>query len=186
MTGFERVHRDPEAGFSLVEGMIAALILLFVILGVLPLVSQSMLNNLQGNDSTQQAQAAVDGAEEFSSLPFNSQVYAVPAVAGTTSATFTDVFTLNSNRWIDKAAFDLAPDGDTAQYTRTATIEYFGATGIVNDEENALTTPLDGALASANPGSFHFKRMRLRIQNERFAVIGSSSGSYDVVLVQTY
>lgn len=183
MTRFEPA-RHGEAGFSLVEGMIAALILLFVILGVLPLISQSMANNVLGNDSTMQAQAAIDGLEDFSSLPFNAEVYSVPA--GSTSATFADVFTLNSNRWIDKATFDLAPGSDEAQFTRTATLEYFGASGIVNDDEDELLGALDGSVATDDPGSFHFKRLRVRIQNERFALPGTDSGAYDVVLIQTY
>ena len=182
MTRTERVHHGSEAGFSLVEGLIAAVILLFVILGVLPLVSQSMLNNLQGNDSTQQAQAAIDDLERFSSLPFNSEEYSVPA--GSTLGSFVDVFTLESSQWIEEAAFNLS--GETAQYTRTAEVEYFGVANLLVEGEEELKDPLDGGIAATDPGALQFKRVRMTIQNERFSVLGTTSGSYQVVLVSTY
>jgi type II secretory pathway pseudopilin PulG len=183
MTGTEGA-RHGEAGFSLIEGMIAALILLFVILGVVPLMSQSLLNNLQGNDSTQQAQAAIDAAERFSSVPFNSEEYQVPA--GSTSVDFVEVFSLESGTWMDKAAFDLLGT-DTAQYTRTVTVEYFSLEDLVLDPNaTELGTPLDGGIAVTNPGFFQVKRATLNVQNDRFAILGTNSGSYQVVLVNTY
>lgn len=183
MTGTERA-RHGEAGFSLIEGLIAAVILLIVILGVVPLMSQSMFNNLQGNDSTQQAQAAIDAAERFSSLPFNSEEYQVPA--GSTSADFVEVFSLESGTWMDQATFDLLGT-DTAQYTRTLTVEYFSLEDLVLDPDaTELGTPLDGGIAVTNPGFFQVKRATLNIQNERFALLGSNSGSFRVVLLNTY
>lgn len=185
MTATERARHGGEAGFSLIEGMIAALILLFVILGVVPLVSQSMLNNLQGNDSTQQAQAAIDAAERFSSVPFNSEEYQVPA--GSTSADVVDVFSLEAGTWIDKATFDLLHSHADAQYTRTLTVEYFSLENLVLDPDaTELGTPLDGGIAVTNPGFFQVKRATLNIQKDRFAILGSNSGSYQVVLVNTY
>jgi Tfp pilus assembly protein PilV len=183
MTATERA-RQGEAGFSLVEGMIAALILLFVILGVVPLMSQSMLNNLQGNDSTQQAQGAIDFVERFSQLPFNSEEYLVPA--GSTSADFVEVYSLESGTWMDKTAFDLLGT-ETAQYTRTMTVEYFSLEDLVLDPNaTELGTPLDGGIAVSNPGYFQVKRVTVNVQNERFALLGSDSGNYQVVLVSTY
>ena len=40
-------ERRPEAGFSLIEVLIASMLLLFIVIGVLPLFSRSMINNLQ-------------------------------------------------------------------------------------------------------------------------------------------
>jgi len=176
----EPQNRSGEAGFSLVEGLIAAVILLFVILGVLPLMSQSMKNNLLGNDASNQTNASVDGLERRLSVPFNSADMVVPP--GSTSLVAQDVFTLDSNRWIDKATFDLAPAGDTAQYTRTAVVEQFGAIDF-DDGNKTFVTALDG---DALTGAVHFKRVTMTIQNERLFVFGTASGAYEVVTVQTY
>jgi Tfp pilus assembly protein PilV len=183
MTARLHARSHGEAGFSLVEGMIAALILLFVILGVLPLVSQSMMNNLQGNDSTQQAQAAIDGLERFSSLPFSAEDFSVPA--GSTSAAIVDVFSLESNQWLAEADFLLS--GETARYTRTATVQYFGIGNLLLEGEDELEDPLDGGIAATDPGALHLKRVRVAIANERYGLdLTPTLGNYEVVLVSTY
>jgi hypothetical protein len=62
--------RRSEAGFSVIEGLIAAALLLIITVGVLPLISRSMLNNVKGNDATRQSNGTVDEFERTLSLPF--------------------------------------------------------------------------------------------------------------------
>jgi len=188
MTANQRTAFPAEAGFSLVEGLIAALILLLVILGVIPLISQSMLNNLQGNDASFQTSSSVDGTETLLSLPFNAPDLAV--APATTATVAEDVFTLETNRWLDRVIFDA--DGTlTAHFTRTATIEQFGADDldgadtVMGDPGRTLDNPLDGITAA---GSVHFKRIRMEIQSERsmLNLAGSRIGNYEIVTVHTY
>jgi Tfp pilus assembly protein PilV len=180
MTRIERTRPGGEAGFSLVEGMIAALILLFVILGVLPLVSQSMLNNLQGNDASAQTSASADGTERMLSVPFNAPELTV--AAGSTSLVNEEVYALDANVWAPAATFATDFPGDVAQFTRRATIEQFNALEF-DDDDTTLDTPLDG---STDPGFVHIKRITMEIQNERMFVFGGSSGSYRIVTLHTY
>ena len=77
----ERRTKRGEAGFSVIEGLIAAALLLIITVGVLPLFSRSMLNNVRGNDATRQSNGAVDELERSSSLPFLSGGMSVPAGA---------------------------------------------------------------------------------------------------------
>ena len=70
--------RRGEAGFSVIEGLIAAALLLVITVGVLPLFSRSMLNNVRGNDATRQSNGAVDELERSASLPFLSGGMTVP------------------------------------------------------------------------------------------------------------
>lgn len=181
MTARVHARSHGEAGFSLVEGMIAALILLFVILGVLPLVSQSMLNNLQGNTASFQTSASVDGTETRLSLPFNAPELVI--AGGATSAVSEEVFTLDSNRWIDRVTFDADPQGDSEHFLRIVTLEQFGASDLVDDDR--LDTPLDG---DTEPGSVHFKRIRMEIRDVRsfLDLPGARTGSYEIVAVTTY
>lgn len=174
--------RRHEAGFSLIEGLIAAVILLFVILGILPLMSRAMANNLAGNDASIQNNASVDGTERLISLPFNAPDLTIDP--GVTSRLVEQVYSLERNQWIDKTIFesDSEYDADTAQFTRSGTIEQFNALEF-DDGDPDLDTPLDG---STDPGSVHLKRIRMEIQNERLLLTGSNSGNFRVVVVHTY
>ena len=60
-----RIANRPstEPGFSLLEGLIATALLLFVVLGVLPLFSQSMLNNVAGREATTTTNLGTDSLE---------------------------------------------------------------------------------------------------------------------------
>ena len=79
----DRPH-SSEAGFSIIEGLIAALLLLVVTLGILPLFSRAMNNNLKGNDSTRRSNAAIDSFEAQQGLLFNSGAMTVqPATTAT-------------------------------------------------------------------------------------------------------
>jgi len=74
-------RREGEAGFSVIEGLIAAALLLIITVGVLPLFSRSILNNLKGNDSTRQSNGVVDEFERSTALPFNSGSMEIPGTA---------------------------------------------------------------------------------------------------------
>jgi hypothetical protein len=65
-------NRPAEAGYSVVEGLIAAALLLIVTVGVIPLFTRSMINNLRGNDSTRISNGAIDELERSLEAPFNS------------------------------------------------------------------------------------------------------------------
>jgi Tfp pilus assembly protein PilV len=61
--------RGGQAGFSMLEGLVATALLLFVILGVLPLFTQSMLNNLAGRESTTSTNLGADSLERTLQMP---------------------------------------------------------------------------------------------------------------------
>jgi hypothetical protein len=170
-----RAHRPPahEAGFSVVEGLIAALILLIVVLGVLPLISQSMVNNAQGNSSSQEVNASVDALEELLSLPFNAPEVTVPS--GQTSLVNTSYKLIDSNRFVD----GVYGGTDTPQYQRTATIEYFSVTDLDGETDYTLDTPLDGG---SLPGSIAFKRITMQVASQRVF----NTAAYRVVTVQGF
>lgn len=68
----------PCAGFSLVEVLIAALVLLIVLLGVIPLFARSMVNNVMGQDYTAASNFARSELEYYYRLPFNSAELEIP------------------------------------------------------------------------------------------------------------
>ncbi len=148
--------RASEAGFSLIEGLIAAALLLFVVIGVLPLFSRAMMNNVRGNDSTRATASAVDGFERLLALPFDSLPMTVPGA--TTELVATDSFLLKANRWVTGAI----PSGDEEQWQRTATIRQYNVDDLLDDGE--LTTPLPG---NHTPSQVHLKVIDLELRNRR-------------------
>ncbi len=139
-----------EAGFSVIEGLIAALLLLVVTLGILPLFSRAMNNNVRGNDSTRQANGAIDTFESYGGLFFNSGDMRV--LPGTEERVVLETLALNkidsptggvdvgmSNRW-EPAAAVLAPD--VPVMNREITLRQYSFDDFKDDQE--LNDPLDG------------------------------------------
>ncbi|MCH9648549.1 MAG: prepilin-type N-terminal cleavage/methylation domain-containing protein [Deltaproteobacteria bacterium] len=63
----------PQAGFSLVEGLVAMAILLIIVLGLIPLFTQSMVNNVAGRHLTMASNFAADFFEDRVQKPFNNE-----------------------------------------------------------------------------------------------------------------
>ena len=170
-----RQSRASEAGFSLLEGLIAAALLLFILIGVLPLFERSRQNLQQGNDASNVANATIDGNDRLLSIEFNSQITNLPAAA--TQVTATDFWLLQGDRWVtDMTAFP----NDRAQFTRTTTIDQFGVRDMTDN--GVLDTPLQG---DALPGDVQLKRIQTDIVNAR--TVGSGAGAtFHVVVIRAF
>jgi hypothetical protein len=166
--------RASEAGFSLVEGLIAAALLVFILIGVLPLFERSRLNLMQGNDATSVANAVIDGTDRLYGLPFSSQVTNV--LTGTTQTQATDFWLLDDNRWVP----DMTPyPTDRAQFTRSTNIEQFGLADLIDN--GVLDTPLDG---NVQPNFVQIKRITAQVVNARTALAGAPT-TYRVITYKT-
>ena len=174
-----------EAGFSIVEGLIAALLLLIVTLGILPLFSRAMSNNVKGNDSTRQSNGAIDAFETSAALPFNSGDMNMPI--GSTSVVVTDTLALKrvasptgggdqtiSARWELPAA--LGSD-DVPVMNRQRTLQQFAFSDLADNQ--TFDDPLDGA---TEPRLVHFKVIDLTLQD----ATGAASRPYQLRVVQAY
>jgi len=173
--------RSSEAGFSLIEGLIAAALLLVVTIGILPLFSRSMLNNVKGNDSTRQSFGAVDGFEERIALPFNSFDNTVPA--NQTQVLVTDFIALQNSPsstggpWIPDLAWQPAVAvGDQQQYQRNRLLQQYSYDDFKDNQ--VFDTPLDGA---TEPRLVHLKMVQAQIQSS-----SSPGQSYTVQFVQGF
>lgn len=156
-----RAHPGPRRrgttarseGFSLIEGVVAAALLLAIAMGTLPLFTRSMINNEGGSDFTQLANAAKGRAEELFELPFDSPLLAITAGS---ERVFDEYFSQRDKIWKPGVEADATADGDLALLRRTATIRQFN----VND----LNTPLDN---SAPPGSVQIREITVQVQSTR-------------------
>lgn len=121
--------RSNEAGFSVIEGLIAAALLLIVTLGVLPLFTRSMANNLRGNVSTRQANGTVDEFERLTALPLNAGDTSLLAGNSRVTDTVIALKQLPGNptgalsyRWEPAATL---PPGDRVDTLRRSTLRQF-------------------------------------------------------------
>lgn len=72
-------RRKRQAGFSLVEGLIALAVLMTIVIGLIPLFTQSMVNNTAGRHLTQATNFATDSFEALTQLPINNDLLEVDA-----------------------------------------------------------------------------------------------------------
>jgi len=173
--------RSGEAGFSLLETLIAAALLLMVLIGILPLFERSRLNIVQGGEANRSANAVVDVSERMLSLPFNNFGKNLAAGAGVFSRVDTDFWLLDADVW-DAAV----PVGDTAQLTRQLTVEQFNSSALEDDLLVGFeggTAPTNEALnGDALPGTVHLKRFHVRMTSPRT----EGGAGYTVISVQAF
>ena len=70
---------DPQSGFSMVESLIAAAIIGIVAIGILPLFTRAMVDNMAGADYTRVTNYAKSKEEDFTRMPFLQQTIQMPA-----------------------------------------------------------------------------------------------------------
>ncbi|MEO8198559.1 MAG: hypothetical protein ABI689_17740 [Thermoanaerobaculia bacterium] len=177
--------RTTEAGFSIIEGLIASLLLLVVTLGILPLFSRAMNNNVKGNDSTRQANGAIDTFETAGKVPFNSASTTV--VGGGTSLVVNESLALKrvasptgggdqaiSQKW--ELTSGLGSD-DEPVMNRQTTLRFYSLSDY--DDNEVFDTPLDG---DTEPRLIHFKVFDISLQD----ATGTESQPYQLRLIQAY
>lgn len=151
-------RRGNANGFSLIEALLASVILMIVALGVLPLFSRAMVSNLAGSESTSLSSMAMERAEEFYQYPFNSPRLTIDG--GSTEEFYDEVWTEEDGRWIDATVAEAEGDGKTVRWTRRTRVRQFG----INDVLAGSPTPLDG---NAPTGTVHLKEIEVEVASAR-------------------
>ena len=164
-------RRHPERGMSLVEVLIAAAIMLFIALGVIPYFAQAMQNNAQGQDSTKVANFGRSRLEHFIQLPWS---HADLAVTAGTERVHEEYFRdeerdgsgvlTKAGGWFPGTVAAGEAAGDIVLYARTTTIQQF-----TSDD---LTTPLD---STADPTAVNVKEIEVRTRSVRTAEFSGAS-----------
>lgn len=170
---------SSAAGFSVIESLVAALILLFIALGLIPLFARSLRDNSSGNDSTQASNHGKARLEEYLQLPFNNQ--ALTLAAGAT--------TLGTNEsWAQGGYADIG-DADEGWWpgvpagrgrllwNRSTTVRQYGISDL---DDGRLDNPLPGG---TQPIFVHLKEVEVRLETERDrgnAVGGAFTGTSEL------
>jgi len=130
-----------EAGFTVVEGLVAAAILLLIAIGLLPLFARSILNNARGSDYTQATSHATSNLEDLQRLPFDNEGISLAAAAESgewiryTDASFGTGHPVTEADWSATAP----PPGEERLWVRDTEVRQYGISalddGVITEDE---------------------------------------------------
>lgn len=154
---------------TLIEVVIASLLLLVIALGVLPIFLRSMTQTVSGEIYTELANHTRARAEEYVQLPFNSPALTVPP--GSTELEVTDYYWPQERRWKPTAPAETASG---LRWRRTTTVRQFDVVDYFDARDRGEPpTPLSGG---APAGSVHLKEITVRLSNPGDSALADLGG----------
>lgn len=178
------VPRRGEAGFSLVEALVATGILLMIAIGVIPLFASSILNNTRGSDSTLSTNYSRTQVENLLQLPFNSPSLTVPAAASQAETDewwapgATGAINDSAEGWRD-AALTPKPAGMVSPWSRKTTVAQFSVSALADGRLDPKTEAEDGSTPANN---VHLKVVAVEVDSAKGAVAAQDSSKFGAVL----
>ena len=146
----------PGAGFSLIEVLVASVLLLVVVMGLLPLFALSLSNNLAGREYSVASQHGRSQVEEYVPLPLDHPELTVPL--GQPEAVLDEVLDPATDR------FTAAAVGVPVAWSRTTTVRQYNVRDLY--DEGRLVNPLPGGSA---PNHVHLREVIVEVESEREA-----------------
>ena len=140
--------RGPQAGFSLIEALIATGILLMIAVGIIPLFATSILNNTRGSDSMSATNYGRSQIETLEGM-FLKQTPAVSVAAGQKQLVTSEYWTPGAGNQINDAAegwhAGTAPSGTLATWTRQTTVTEYPLNALDDGILDPATEAQDGS-----------------------------------------
>ncbi|HVT61042.1 MAG TPA: prepilin-type N-terminal cleavage/methylation domain-containing protein [Thermoanaerobaculia bacterium] len=161
-----------QQGYSLIEVLIAAAMLLVITLGMLPLFTQSLINNAAGSDYTNITNFAKSEAESFDRLPFLGAGLQIPA--GKTQLVVDEYLDPASNQW---KAWPPPGTNPLVQWRRTTTYRQYNIHDL--DDDGVFNNPLDGKLSDTTNASYDANAVQVKeatVQVQNIAAVGPFGG----------
>lgn len=163
--------KPGEAGFSLIEALIAIAILLFIALRMIPLFSRSILNNSAGSDHTVASTFAKDELEGLQDAAFGSSALLIDD---------TEVLRLTTDFWLPGTASvgdetwvpTPLPTGIKSRWTRTTQVTQYS----INAYDDWILEDDERKPGNAEPIEVHFKVIEVRLDNDKEASSGLLPG----------
>ena len=190
-----RPRRD--GGFSLIEVLIAMGIVVIAIVGLLPLFMRSVVENIEGRESTMVGNHGRSQLESFSELTFNNWELEVDAG---TERTIQDFYTTGAaDRRGDESWVTAVPAGEIAPWTRTSIVRQMGINritdtdldGIIDQIEGLEDADFDGEFdnplpAGTTPSAIHLKQLEVQIVGEKEWAQGGEASAITVETVKAF
>jgi prepilin-type N-terminal cleavage/methylation domain-containing protein len=168
-----------ECGFSLIEVLIAMAVLLIAVAGLLPLFSRSILENLEGKESTISTNHGRTDLETHKQLSFNNWEMDV-AVGSNERVTDSEWTQVTPNQIGDERWVPTAGAGEFVPWTRSTRVRQFSINGVADTdldgvidliqglEDNDFDGEFDNLLpGGTTPGAIHLKEVQVEIQGAK-------------------
>jgi len=163
--------RHGAAGFSIIEALIAAAILLIIALGLLPLFTRSINDNVSGNDATQATNGSRTQIEELLNVPFNNDRMAIPAGATNSEAkTSYTAGALDKTGDADEGWWADPAGHGSVLWTRTSEVRQYTISDL---DDGSLDNPKSGGTEAT---FIHFKELTVIVANEKKDLFGGGQG----------
>lgn len=165
------------AGFSLLEVLFAAVILLAALLGISTLFMRSMANNVEGRESSVASAFVRSQAEELQAIALEHPD--VQVTAGSTKETKLAYWDDNAHSW------EAAPPAGSP-WTRTTDVQLFRIDDLKDEPPGhlpILNNPLDGATPVENVS---MRQIRVEIDGQREAGTLGAERNIDVMTMRGF
>jgi prepilin-type N-terminal cleavage/methylation domain-containing protein len=149
-----------RSGFSLIEVLIAMALAGLLLIGVLPLFTKSMTNNVEGNQLTEVTNNARLHVEELMAMPIGAEELTVPD--GENELLTVEMFSPTQERWIDETQFGA---DEQPLFTRMTRVRQFDMSAVSNID---LEFEDHEVLPGGTPASqVHIKEITVRVNTGR-------------------
>ncbi|HEY6324749.1 MAG TPA: prepilin-type N-terminal cleavage/methylation domain-containing protein [Thermoanaerobaculia bacterium] len=163
--------RIPEAGgrqsgFSMVESLIAAAIIGIVAIGILPLFTRAMVDNMAGADYTRVTNYAKSKEEDFTRIPYLQQ--SIQIKPGDTQEMTTEYMDPASLYWVAAK-----PSNPLAVWTRVTTFTQYNLYD--TDDDQMFNNPIAGATSTVGTQDT-VQVIQAQVQVKSISTIGPLGG----------
>lgn len=181
----------------MIEVLVAMGLLLVVLVGLLPLFSRSVIENIEGRESTLVGNFSRSELENFIQLGFNNWELEVTAGTERTSQMF---WTSGSTSKVgDESWVAAVPAGEIAPWDRTTAIRQLGINdvrdnnldGILDEIVGLEDADYDGQFdnllpAGTFPGAIHLKQVEVQLQGQKNWGMGGQPGQLRVQAIKAF
>lgn len=160
---------DARRGFSLIEALVASLLLVVIVLALVPLFARSMQNTLAGREYSVASQHSRSRTDEYYQLPLTGEELVVPVGDG--ELVRPDWWDADDKLWTDAAPAAPPP------WRRTTTVRQYNVNDLL--VSGRLSTPLAGGTAAPQ---VHLREVIVEVESVRE---GGPAGSGKSVTLTT-
>jgi prepilin-type N-terminal cleavage/methylation domain-containing protein len=156
-----------QRGFSMIEALIAAAIIGFVAIGLIPLFTRAIGDNMAGSDYTRVSNYARSEEEDYAREPFANYSTAVPT--GQTQGQVVQYIDPTSKQWVTVASLANVPKNPDINWTRTITYTQYDARDM--DDDELFDYPLTGGTAAPS-----VQVLQATVEVQAISAIGPAGG----------
>lgn len=138
-----RGRHSREAGMSLIEVLVAVLIMTAIALGLLPLFTRSVRQNREGANYMNLTNVARSTLEGYLQLRFDDPLLTVPA--GQDLLERNEYWDEGDSTWKPMVDAETLPVGKSVRWQRTIQVQQFSSGDFVDNGQ--LDNPLDGGFS---------------------------------------